>query len=345
MNGIDLLLAAPSLPFPGARVGLLAHKASRLADGTHTARALAARGEWSLVRLFSPEHGFFGLGAAGEPIHSGLHPDLGLPIFSLYGQHRSPPPETLADLDLLVVDLQDLGVRCYTYASTLDLVLHACAQRHLPVLVLDRPTPLAGISDGPPLDPSLRSFVGQIDLPLVFGLGQAALSRHLAASLPALHNLPLHTLDATPEADRLPWHPPSPAIVSREAARLYPLTVWSEAIPHVGVDRGGPRSFQLWSMPDLPASILARELSLPGIGVEAGRDDAGWPALLFHVETPSELRPVSAALLLLTALSRHLGPDRLFKAPGARPHFFDQLMGNHAPRLALQLPLSPATGA
>jgi len=335
MYGLDLLLARDRLPHKRARVGLLAHAASVDAAGVHAVERLLTRPEWTLNKLFSPEHGFFGVGAAGEPIHSGIHPRFGLPIFSLYGEHRSPPAEWLEDLDLMVIDLQDLGVRCYTYASTLQNMLRACASVRLPVMVLDRPTPLAGIVDGPPLDPALRSFVGQIDLPLVYGLSHGPLATHLQQTDPELGPLALEVIEAD-DVRHLPWHPPSPAIVSRAAAELYPLTVWCEAVPDVDVDRGGPASFQIWSMPDFNATVLAKQLELPGVHVRCGTGPRGWPALCFTRDRSRPYLPVTAALRLLTALRDQLGSERLFAAPGARPEFFDHLMGNAGPRRELQ---------
>lgn len=336
MTGLDTLLARPHLPFPGARTGLLAHAASLTRDGTHAAHALSRRPEWSLTRLFSPEHGFFSRAAPGEPIDSGRHPDLHLPIHSLYGEHRSPPPEWLEDLDLLVIDLQDLGIRCYTYASTLQNVLHTAAAVRCPVLVLDRPTPLAGITDGPALDPACQSFVGQIPLPLVYGLSQGPLAEHLRRTDPTLHALNLTVIPATPGPDT-PWHPPSPGIPSPASALLYPLTVWCEAIPDVSVDRATPRSFQLWAMPDLDPNAILPLLrpALQGLAVTPGQSLEGWPALHFHRNTDPYF-PVRNAVRLLAALRDTLGISRLFNIPGTRPDFFDKLMGTPAIRLALQ---------
>ncbi len=333
MNGLDLFLEQS--PDARRRVGLLAHAASLTREGQHAAEALSARG-WKLIRLFCPEHGFFGRGAAGEKIDGTRHPALGLPIFSLYGEHRSPPASVLEDLDLMLIDLQDLGVRCYTYSSTLQNVLRACAAVHLPVHVLDRPTPLAGIEDGPQLDPALRCFVAQLDLPLVFGMSQGPLARHLQQSDPLLQSLSLNVTDASSSAQDLTWNPPSPGIVSRNSALLYPLTVWCEAIGNVRVDRGGPQSFQLWAMPDLPAEALAAELELPGISVKAGHEPGGWPALHFAVSDLHSLKPVTAAIRLLEALVRSLGPHRLFAYEGCRPDFFDKLMGTRSVRERLE---------
>ncbi|MCC5844043.1 MAG: DUF1343 domain-containing protein [Verrucomicrobia bacterium] len=334
MNGIDTLLARPALPRPGANAGLLAHAASRTRTGEHSANALARRRDWRLTRLFSPEHGFFGNGAAGEIIDSARHPDLDLPIHSLYGEHRSPPPEWLKDLDLLVIDLQDLGVRCYTYASTLQNVLLVAADVGCPVMVLDRPTPLEGITDGPGLDPALRSFVGQIDLPLVYGLSQGPLALHLHRTDPRLKALELCVIPAE-NSPNPPWHPPSPGIPNRTAALVYPVTVWCEAVPQVSVDRGGPRSFHLWAMPDLNPGPVIDILSLEGLDATVTKSQENWPGILF---TPNgePYAPVRNAVRLLTALRDQLGTDRLFRHPDARPDFFDKLMGTASVRAALE---------
>ncbi|MCC5851123.1 MAG: DUF1343 domain-containing protein [Verrucomicrobia bacterium] len=341
MFGLDVLLARPAIPLPHGRpktrVGLLAHAASRDLNGVHAAHRLMEKPDWQLLRLFSPEHGFHGTGAAGEIIHSQTHPELNLPIHSLYGDTRTPPPEWLEGLDLMVIDLQDLGIRCYTYASTLQNVLLACASAKLPVLVLDRPTPLAGIVDGPDLDPRFRSFVGQIDLPLVYGLSQGELARHLQQHDPRLKYLDLEVISATLPSHELPWYPPSPAIGSPQSARLYPLTVWCEAIPDVSVDRGGARSFQIWAMPDLEPDVLIPKLQQPGLRIESGRSEKeGWPALCFHLDPLADWKPVTTATHLLTQLRNQLGPDRLFAHPGARPEFFDKLMGTDQIRLQIK---------
>ena len=336
MNGLDRFLADPPPALKNARTGLLAHGASRTCHGTHAALALSKQSHIRLQRLFSPEHGFQGLAAPGELVPASRHPLLNLPIHSLYGDTRVPDPAWLQDLDVMLIDLQDLGVRCYTYASTLQNVLHACAAARLPVCVLDRPTPLAGISDGPQLDPSCKSFVGQIDLPLVFGLSQGPLAKYLQQTEPELAPLDLTVFHAAPEAAALPWHPPSPAIVSRNAALLYPVTVWCEAIPDVSVDRGLRRSFHVWGMPDLDAADLVQHLKLPGVQVNATTtEQENWPAIAFKHVDPTQFRPATAAFLLLQALAHQLSPNRLFHVPGARPDFFDKLVGNPKWRKAL----------
>lgn len=328
MNGLDRLLALNPLPFEGD-IGYLGHRASVDLRGVHAVTRLTRRREIRLKRLFAPEHGFAGTGAAGESIGHDIHPESGLPIHSLYGEHRTPPPEWLEDLDALVVDLQDIGVRCYTYASTLQNVMRACAQAGLPLWVLDRATPNDGVVDGPSLDPAFRSFVGQVDTPLVYGMGQGPLAERLRGSDPALDGLDLRVLPSDP-FETNPWIPPSPAIVSPEAARVYPMTVWCEAVPEVWVDRGGARSFRIWSMPDLPAEALAASLRPAGAVCDAVRCETSageQPGLEIRVVDGQEFKPVRNAVELLCGIRDRLGAERLFGAPGARPGFFDQLMG------------------
>ncbi|MDF3129722.1 DUF1343 domain-containing protein [Kiritimatiellaeota bacterium B1221] len=331
MSGLDRLLREKKLPFPGARAGILAHHASVNLQGRHIVDSLQERKEWQIQKLFSPEHGFFGKAAAGEKVQNSLHPLWKLPVHSLYGEHRSPPPEWLENLDVLVVDLQDLGVRCYTYASSLLLMMRACASASLPILVIERPTPLAGISDGPPLHPNQESFVGMIDLPLVFGLGQGDLAEFLYHHHSELRNLRLHVFrDPEARTDPTKWIPPSPAIVSPASARLYPVTVWCEAIADIDVDRGKANSFAVWCMPDFPEALLEAPPTFKGMtATPVSGEKSG---LKFQIENLSAYRPVENALILLCALRDHLGSARLFDPSKNRPEFFDKLMGTSSVR-------------
>ncbi|MGA0332588.1 MAG: exo-beta-N-acetylmuramidase NamZ family protein [Kiritimatiellia bacterium] len=339
MSGLDRLLENP-LPFPGAKAGFLGHHASLTRQGRHAVECLLEKAEWEITRLFSPEHGFFGAAAAGELVGNLRHPEWDLPLFSLYGEHRSPPPAWLQGLDLMVVDLQDLGVRCYTYASTLLLMMRACAQAGVSMIVLDRPTPLAGIIDGPDLDASLESFVGMIPLPLVFGLSQGALAEFLHKTDSECRKLNLQVFrDSEAPGLEARWVPPSPAIVSVQSARLYPVTVWCEAVPGVRVDRGGPHSFSEWLMPDFPDALFSNPPRFSGMQAESfsrhidGRLWSGWR---FSIPDLSAFRPVENAVRLLCALRDHLGAERLFDTEGARPEFFDRLIGTATVRKQIQ---------
>ena len=336
MSGLDRLLSEQKLPHPGAKIGFLGHHASITKNGQHAIDALIERKEWEILKLFSPEHGFFGDAGPGEKVQHFTHPKWKIPVYSLYGENRSPQKEWLEDLDLIVIDLQDLGVRCYTYASTLCLMLKACADAQINVLVLDRPTPLQGCVDGPDLSIKHSSFVGMIDLPLVYGLGQGKLAMFLKSQEKSLQHLKLEVVFGIPPHGITPrWTPPSPAIVSPESALLYPLTVWCEAIPDIWVDREGKNSFQIWLMPDFPEDLLNTPLEMRGVTAEpyASHTPTGvWKGFQFTITDQKLYRPVACAVQLLCALRDRLGNDRLFRSPEARPEFFDQLMGTSSVR-------------
>jgi uncharacterized protein YbbC (DUF1343 family) len=141
--GLDRIAAGETTALAGKRLGLIVHAASVTADGRHAVDVLRERG-LNVVRLFAPEHGLRGQAAAGEGVESGRDPVSGLPVVSLYGERRQPRSDDLAGLDVLVFDLQDAGVRFFTYVSTLILALEAAADAGIEFVVLDRPNPLGG---------------------------------------------------------------------------------------------------------------------------------------------------------------------------------------------------------
>lgn len=136
---------------------------------THLVDSLLAL-KVQVTRVFAPEHGFRGTADAGEVVKDGKDSKTGLPIISLYGDNKKPKPEQINDLDLIVFDLQDVGVRFYTYISSLHYVMEACAENKIPLLILDRPNPNGHYVDGPVLDPEYHSFVGMHPVPVVHGL-------------------------------------------------------------------------------------------------------------------------------------------------------------------------------
>lgn len=337
MNGLDHLVRLDSFPRSGSRVGLLCHHASCTRDHHHLVDIANASSEWDVQCIFTPEHGFTGKAAPGERIDHSIHSSLEVPIYSLYGETRSPKPEWLSTIDLLVIDLKDLGVRCYTYASTLFLMLSACAEQGIPVLILDRPTPLHGITDGPDLEEGHESFVGLIPLPVVYGYSQGELAVYLKETLPELRRLSLEVIAFTGEEENDPWIPPSPAITSVQSALCYPVTVWSEAIPNVWVDRGGPDSFQVWAMPDFP-DIDMQNYQLFGYHIEEKdvKTPRGlWRGLHFTGQREEPCKPICLAHHLFKDIVSQHGHNRLFEGDGARPEFFDQLAGTSGWRKSL----------
>src|SRR6187549_2585592 len=180
LTGLDRVVDLKGEPLLGKRVGLLVHAASLTAGGRHAIDALGSSGV-KLTRLFGAEHGFRGLAAAGEKVDDTVDEKSGLPVTSLYGKKAKPLPEDLEGLDVFVVDLQDAGVRFYTFASTMIHCLDACAAAGVPMVVLDRPNPIGGRRvEGPrsgPEDEVPRSLVNMTPGPLVHGLTMAEIAR------------------------------------------------------------------------------------------------------------------------------------------------------------------------
>ncbi|MFQ3240447.1 MAG: hypothetical protein ACI9A1_001928 [Lentimonas sp.] len=169
--GIDALEQSGFRALTGKRVGLLTHPAGVNRDGISSIDVLRRATNVNLVALFGPEHGIYGNEKANVPVDDKIDPRTGLPVYSLYGKYRKPSPAMLRRLDALVIDLQDVGVRSYTYVSCMRYAMEACFENGVEVIVLDRPNPLGGLKvDGPPLDRKWRSYVGAFHVPYVHGL-------------------------------------------------------------------------------------------------------------------------------------------------------------------------------
>ncbi|MDA9851531.1 DUF1343 domain-containing protein, partial [Flavobacteriaceae bacterium] len=156
----------------GKKVGVVAHQASLLPIAKQSVHLVdyLLENNINVQSVFAPEHGFRGTADAGEKIKNQTDPKTGLPIISLYGKNRKPTQEQIAKLDVLVFDLQDVGVRFYTYLSTLHYVMEACAENDIPLIVLDRPNPNIQYVDGPVLEEAHTSFVGMHPVPIVYGM-------------------------------------------------------------------------------------------------------------------------------------------------------------------------------
>lgn len=350
--GIVTLLRRHPSWLAGRRVGLASHQAAVSPDGATSAELLHAALGDRLVALLGPEHGYFGLAGAGVPTSGAPHPEWGIPIYSLYGEHRRPTPAMLAGIDVLVVDFQDLGVRCYTYLSTLRRLLEAATEAGIGVIVADRPIPLPRIVDGPPLEPAWRSFVADAPLPLVYGMTPGESARWLVTTLGLRTDLRVAPctgwrhrtgqLHGAPE-----WIPPSPAIRSPECARAYAATVFTEALPDIDCGRSGALAFRILGAPWIDAARLCRSLAreaLPGAAFHPHRYRAGpgaWEGteltgVRITVTDPDRFQPATASVVLLDHLGRQRGRDTFWHNPGVRPDFFDRLYGSPQTRLALE---------
>ena len=331
--------ALPADVLAGRRVGLVAHPASLASDGRHSA-AVLRDADAHLAALFGPEHGFFGRGGAGEPIADASHPGWNIPIFSLYGDTRAPTPAMLDLVDVFVFDIQTLACRAYTYVSTLRLLMEACAAHGQTLVVADRPDPLMLTPpDGPRLDPDCASFVGLVPTPFCFGLTPGETASYLKEAL-QLDALDLRVAPCPGLSRRQTlrqifpeWQASSPAIVSLENALCFPLTVFLEALPMIDHARGTPLAFR--RIGSAHADLTKLDLPpLPGLDVAPceypdrhGRRLRGFS---FEVSDPAAYRPAAAAVAVISALEKHVGPA-LWDFPGSRPGFYAQLWGTRSP--------------
>lgn len=276
--GSEVAAASGFEEWSGSRVGVIAHPASVTADGTHVADLLDLSKHVELVALFAPEHGMRGQFGAGELVNDTLDTRTNAPIFSLYSNTRSPTPEMLDGIDVLFYDLQDVGTRYYTYISTMGLAMQAAAANDVSFVVLDRPNPLGDRVEGDVLDPTNRSFVGQYEIPSIYGLTAGELAEAIVGErlIDGVESLDLHVVrlegwDRSGWPQDRPWVQPSPAITSADTALLYPTTVVFEATT-LNYGRGTEMPFEVIGAPWLDGDAIAgvmNALALDGVDFDA----------------------------------------------------------------------------
>ena len=292
--GIDRLLDEPALRkhLAGRRVALLAHPASVTRDLTHSLDALAGLKEINLVAAFGPQHGLRGdkqdnmVESADfrDPVH-------GIPVFSLYGEVRRPTSAMMDSFDILLVDLQDVGCRVYTFGTTLRYVLEAAAEKHKTVWILDRPNPVGRPVEGLRLRPQWESFVGAGPLPMRHGLTLGELARWFVAMFRLDVECEVITMDnwepwrapgyGWPLGERV-WVNPSPNAPNLWMARCYPGTVMFEGTT-LSEGRGTTRPLELFGAPDLePRALLAKMATLAPQWLRGCRLRGCWFEPAFH---------------------------------------------------------------
>ena len=275
-TGLDALEAEKFAPLQGLHVGLITNHSGRDAAGHRTIDLLAAAPGVKLVAIFSPEHGLFG--TADERVTSTHDPTSGLPVYSLYGDTERPTDQMLAGIDALVYDIQDAGVRFYTFITTLGYTLEAAARKNLAYFVLDRPNPIGGFNvEGPLLDADLRSFVAYFPLPVRHGMTVGELAEmfnqeeHLGAKLTVIKMGDWHRLDWFDETG-LDWVNPSPNLRNLTETTLYPGVGMIEGA-NVSVGRGTDTPFEVVGAPWMDSTKLAAYLNgrrIQGVRFVAG---------------------------------------------------------------------------
>ncbi len=276
--GIDVLATRGFAPLHGQRVGLITNPTGVTADLRSTIDVLNDSPSVQLVALFGPEHGVRGEITAGEKISDARDALTNLPIRSLYGQHRKPTAEMLADLDVLVFDIQDIGSRSYTFISTMAAAMEAAAENNVGFVVLDRPNPLGGDRiEGRVLDLEYKSFVGYLPVPYVHGLTVGELARMINGEgwLADGRQCDLHVVemegwrrDMLFEDTGLPWVLTSPHIPHADTALFYAATGIMGELHVISEGVGYTLPFELAGMPDLNPQKLADNLNrrnLPGV--------------------------------------------------------------------------------
>jgi len=267
--GSEILLASSRLK--GVRVGVLANPASVDHEFRQIADLLAASPDFKLTAIFGPQHGF--RSDLQDNMIETPHvkdPKRGVPIFSLYSETREPTPEMLDLIDVLVIDIQDVGARIYTFIYTMANCLRAAARAGIPVIVCDRPNPIGGVTvEGPMLKPGYESFVGQFPIPMRHGMTVAELARLFNEAHgigAALETVPMQGWSREMYFDEtgLPWVMPSPNMPTLDTAIVYPGTVLFEGTM-LSEGRGTTRPFELIGAPWLDGEQLAARMNAVGL--------------------------------------------------------------------------------
>lgn len=275
LPGCEVLLADSLHLVTGRRVGLLCNHTTRLRNGVYLYDTLRAMPGVALVALFSPEHGFRGSADAGERVASGTVD--GIPLYSLYGNNRRPTPVMMENIDVLVMDLQDIGSRYYTYVSTMMYCMEAAADAGVDIILLDRPNPIGGEAvSGPVRADSLRSFVSYLPVPVRHGMTAGELA-HMAVAEgwlrenaePRLIVVPMRGWERRMYYDEtgIPWVPPSPNIRTVDAALAYVGTCLLEG-SSISEGRGTASPFLVIGAPFVDGDAAADALNaiaVPGV--------------------------------------------------------------------------------
>jgi len=354
MLGIDVLEAAGFGPLRGKSIGLLTHPAGVDMHGVSTIDVLRHAPGVRLVALFAPEHGIHDEYPAGAIFPDHVDPRTGLMVHSLYSgkiDHR-PTKAQLAGIDAVVIDLQDVGARSYTFTSAMKTCMEGCFENGVEVIVLDRPNPLGGLKvDGPPLDPQLMSFVGEFRVPYVHGMTIGELAR-MAKQAPGVLRIP----DLMREQGRLTvvpmrgwrrsmrwpdtglaWVPTSPVVPTFSAVEGYAMVGLGTQIGGFKSGIGTQYPFRGLSYHGVHFEALEKELkslSIPGIGfrrVSAPDPKTGKPELGLYVDITDwdEWRPTELGLNLIRLACKY-NPRTFATATKAEIHLFQVCLGSMA---------------
>lgn len=350
-TGIDVLLEGGAAPLRGLRAGLITNHTGvthRLVSAIDPLREAGV----DLCALFGPEHGVRGDAQDGQEVGHGVDARTGIPVYSLYGETKRPTSDMLDGLDALIYDIQDAGVRFYTYIYTMAYSLEAAAQFGLKFWVLDRPNPITGTRvEGAPIEPEVTSFVGDYGLPFRYGLTVGELARYLNETRgwnADLEVIPMRgwRRDMWFDETGVPWVMPSPNLPTLETAIVYPGTVLFEGT-NVSEGRGTTRPFEIIGAPwiDAERCVAAATENLAAAGVKGAllREThfiptqskyrgEGCHGFQIHVLDRDRFEPVRTGVVLLKTI-HDLYPDQFAWRASQKPIWsIDLLSGTRALR-------------
>ncbi|MGB1286860.1 MAG: exo-beta-N-acetylmuramidase NamZ family protein [Aggregatilineales bacterium] len=353
-TGIDVLHEHNYAALAGKRIGLLANAASVDKHLVSTYERLWQADTVNLVALFGAEHGFSGAIADGETVNTMRDPRTNLPIYSLYGMTVKPSPDMLADIDAIVVDIQDVGVRYYTFVWTVSYLLEAAGEAGIEIIILDRPNPLAETVDGLPLEADFSSFVGRYDVPVQHGMTIGELAQMMNTvwnETPAALTVVAckgYRCEMTWQETGLLFVPPSPNMPHLITAQHYPGACLLEGTT-LSEGRGTSMPFEVTGAPYIDGWSLADNLNtldLPGVRFRAhsfvpsaskytGEQCAGVQA---HIMDGARYRPFETWLHVIQEIRHHYPDDFAWLPPykeGALQHF-DRLVGSDRVRQQIE---------
>lgn len=331
LTGADVLISENLELLKGKSLGIVSNQTGLLRNGTHIADTLLNIPGIRIKALFGPEHGFKGDNADGSILNDTTD-ETGIKIYSVYGKTRKPTPQMLKDIDLLIFDMQSVGVRFYTFISTMFYTLEAGAENNIPVIVLDRPNPIGGINvDGPIVDKELQSFVGIAPIPVMHGMtmGELALlfneEKMLKDGIKAeLRIIKMKNWEREYYYDEtgLNWIPTSPNIPDLETAIVYPGACFLEGT-NISEGRGTEFPFLLFGAPYLNSEKIIHDLiksdirgasfkeqkftpvEIPGKAVKPKYENAKCSGIRITIEDRKEFKPVEFGVKLISIIAQN----------------------------------------
>lgn len=338
--GVEVLLDDQKELLKGKKVGLITNPTGIDSKMNSIVDLLHDDSDIELTALFGPEHGVRGDAQAGEYVESYIDEKTGLPVYSLYGQTRKPTPEMLENVEVLVFDIQDVGTRYYTYIYTMAYSMEAAKENNIPIVVLDRPNPLGGLSvDGPVLEPEFSSFIGMYPIPTRHGMTVGELASFFNEEFNIGADLSVVKMKGWRRSmdfddTGLPFVLPSPNMPTVSTTFVYPATGLIEGT-NLSEGRGTTKPFELIGAPFINSTNLAAELnslSLPGVkfraasftptsSKHAGKLSHG---VEIYVTDRTEFDAVTTGLYIIKTIHDMYPDDFEFLSN----NFFDKLIGN-----------------